>query len=138
MCASTGGAGGSFSTPTGRPRSTGPTAKSSTATHHRPPAQTDPGAGITAIGCDSCAQCGPNAATSRPIAIVLASGGLEYGVEVPPQEIRIRSVGSPRRQRDDLPGLGVERVAVAELAAQPRADPQPVGRVDADVTVVEH
>src|SRR5580658_1382769 len=64
MCASTGGAGGSFSTPTGRPRSTGPTAKSSTATHHRPPAQTDPGAGITAIGCDSCAQCGPTAATA--------------------------------------------------------------------------
>ena len=69
---------------------------------------------------------------------VLPLGGLEYGVEVPLQEIRIRPVGSPFRQHDELPGLRIEGLTVAELAAQPRADPEPIGRVDAHVAVVEH
>ena len=46
----------------------------------------------------------PNAATSCLIAIGLPLGRLEYLVEVPLQELGIRAVGSPSRQRDDLPG----------------------------------
>jgi gluconate kinase len=61
--------------------------------------------------------------TPNPAKPTSLLGSLEYRVEVPLQEIRIRPVGSPLRQRDDLPGLSIEGLAVAELAAQPRADP---------------
>ena len=74
--------------------------------------------------CGPCAgRVSPDAATSYLVAIVLPLGSLEYGVEVPLQEFRIRPLGSLLRQCDDFPGLGIERVAVAELAAQPGADP---------------
>lgn len=50
-----------------------------------------------------------------------ASGRLEDLVEVPLQELAVRPVDPPGRKRDDLPGLRVELLAVAELTPQPRA-----------------
>ena len=56
---------------------------------------------------------------------------------MPLQELPAGPVGSVLRQVDDLPGLGVELVAVAEVRPQPRADEQAVLRVDAEVPAVE-
>jgi hypothetical protein len=56
----------------------------------------------------------------------VAAGLKEDLVEVPLQELPARPVGLAFRQVEDLPGLGVELVAVAEIGPQPRADQQAV------------
>ena len=50
----------------------------------------------------------------------------------------MRAVGSPVRQCDHLSGPGIELLPVAELVPQPRTDPQSIGRIDAQVALVEH
>ena len=56
---------------------------------------------------------------------------------MPLQELPAGPVGPACRQVDDLPGLGVELVAVAEVRPQARADQQAVPRVHAEVPAVE-
>ena len=56
---------------------------------------------------------------------------------MPFQELLAGPVGPPFGQVDDLPLLGVELVAVAEVRAQARADQQAVLRVYAEVPAVE-
>lgn len=58
------------------------------------------------------------------------SRGLEDRVEVPFEKLAVRPVALPVRQRDQLPCLRVELLTVAELVPQPRADSQPVRRID--------
>jgi hypothetical protein len=65
------------------------------------------------------------------------SGGFEYLVQVPLQEVALGAVRPVFGEGDELPCPGVEAVAVAEVVAQPRADSQPVGGVDAEVAAVE-
>src|SRR5215831_14922404 len=52
------------------------------------------------------------------------SGCLEDRVEVPFEKLMVWSVGLPVRQRDYLPRLSVELLAVAELVTQSWADQQ--------------
>jgi hypothetical protein len=52
------------------------------------------------------------------------SGGFEDFVEVPFEEVAVRPVGSVIGQVDDLPGPGVELIAVLEVLAQPSAHAQ--------------
>ena len=56
---------------------------------------------------------------------------------MPFQEFAAGPVGAAFRQVDDLSGLGVELVAVAEVCLQARADEQAVLRVHAEVPAVE-
>jgi hypothetical protein len=56
---------------------------------------------------------------------------------VPLQELATGPVRPVLRQVDDLPGLGVELVAVAEVRPQARADEQAVLRVHAEVPAVK-
>jgi len=65
------------------------------------------------------------------------SGGFEDFVEVPFEEVAVRPVGSVIGQVDDLPGPGVELIAVLEVLAQPWAHEQPVGGINGEVSAVE-
>ena len=57
--------------------------------------------------------------------------------KVPFQELAFRPVGPALRQIDQLPGPGVEMIAVAEVLAQPGTNEQPILGIDADVSAVE-
>ena len=56
---------------------------------------------------------------------------------MPLQEFSLRSVRPVFGEGNELPDLSVEAVAVAEVIAQPRANPQPVSGIDAEVAAVE-
>jgi len=56
---------------------------------------------------------------------------------VPLQELTLWPVWLALRERDDLPHLGVEPLAVAEFLAQPRTDAQAIGWIHAQVSLVE-
>ncbi len=56
---------------------------------------------------------------------------------MPLQEFGSRQVDFASGQANDLPGHGVELIAVAEVFAQPRTNPQAVFRIDAEVSAVE-
>jgi len=56
---------------------------------------------------------------------------------VPFEEVAFRPVGSVIGQVDDLPGLGVELIAVLEVLAQPWAHEQPVGGINGEVSAIE-
>jgi hypothetical protein len=57
---------------------------------------------------------------------------------VPLKEFALGPVDRPAGQRNDLPVPRVELLAVAEVVAEPRADPKLVRRVDGEVAAVEH
>ena len=57
--------------------------------------------------------------------------------QMPFEELAAGPVRGALGQFDDLPGLGVELVAVAELRSQPWTDVQAVARVDAEVAAVK-
>ena len=65
------------------------------------------------------------------------SGGFKDFVEVPFEEVAVRPVGSVIGQVDDLPGLGVELIAVLEVLTQPWAHKQPVDGINGEVSAVE-
>jgi hypothetical protein len=56
---------------------------------------------------------------------------------VPLQEIALRPVRPAFGEVDDLPGHGVELIAVTEVLAQPGADEKAVAGVNTDVSAVE-
>jgi Adenylate and Guanylate cyclase catalytic domain len=56
---------------------------------------------------------------------------------VPLEEVAVGPVGPVFRQVDDLPGPGVELLAVVEVLAQPRAHEQPVPGINGEVSAVE-
>jgi hypothetical protein len=62
---------------------------------------------------------------------------LEDLVQLPFEELAGGPVRGALGQFDDLPGLGVELVSVAELRSQPGTDVQAVARVDAEVAAVK-
>ena len=56
---------------------------------------------------------------------------------MPFDEVAVRPVGPVIGQGDDLPGPGVELIAVLEVLAQPWAHEQPVGGINGEVSAVE-
>jgi hypothetical protein len=62
-----------------------------------------------------------------------SSRRLENLVQVPFQELPLRPVGLAFGQVDDVPGSGVELIAVTELVPQPGADKQAVPGIDAEM-----
>ena len=79
----------------------------------------------------------PRSTSAREPLVAWLSGSFELLGEVPFQEFALGPVRPVFREGDELPGLGVEPLAVAEILTQPWADPQPVGGIDAEVAAVE-
>jgi hypothetical protein len=68
---------------------------------------------------------------------VLAGSPEENLLQVPLQEFSAGPVSAASGQVNNLPGLGIELIAIAEVSTQARADHQSVARIDTEIPAVE-